>query len=138
VSVIFDAASAVGALGAVVRESGADRAEAPAAVLVVIAVKEYTVFEVAPVKAAGLVLFVVVGPEGVAVKSVDRVGNPVPPVHAILKVVGVIAVGTDKTGGVGGRGAVLYETVTDGVDDEPAEFFPVIIILYVVLAVSPV
>ena len=102
VGVISDEVNPVGAAGAVVTEIGRDWGEAPAVVLVVIAVREYVVFEAAPVNAAGLVLFTVVGPEGDAVKSVDRVAAPVPPVHAILKVVAVTAVGADKTGIVGG------------------------------------
>ena len=136
----LDRVNPVGAAGTVVTEMGADCAESPPVVLVVIAVKEYVVFEVAPVKSAGEVLFGVVGPEGDTVKAVVRTPAPVPPVHPIRNLSALTAgeVCRDKTGVVGGLGAVVYETLTDGVEDEPAEFFAVTVILYAVFAVSPV
>jgi hypothetical protein len=100
---MLDELNPVGAAGTVVTEMAADCVEAPAVVLVVIAVREYVVFEVAPVKSAGEVLLVVVGPEGDTVNAVDIVPAPVPPVHPIRNPVAVTAgeVCRDKTGVVG-------------------------------------
>jgi hypothetical protein len=67
------------------------------------------VFATAPLKDAGLVVFVVVGPAGVTVKAVERVPEPVPPVHLILKLL-LVAVGKvcmANTGTVGGSPLVV-------------------------------
>ena len=135
VKVILDEVNPVGGEGAVVRETGADCAEDPVTVLLAIAVTEYIVFDVAPVNAAGLLVLVVVGPEGDTVKTIDVGATPNPPVHAILKVLVFMALGVDKIGVVG---PVVYDTVDDADDHAPAELCARTAIEYLVFGFNPV
>ena len=102
-----DTVNPVGAAGKVLTTTGADTKESPVTVLFALAVIEYLVFGVAPVKDAGLVLNVSgVGPEGSTVKIVERVAGPAPPVQLILKLL-VVAVGRVETVSTGVLGLVV-------------------------------
>lgn len=118
---------------------GIDGTELPP-VFEVVAINVYFVLDTAPVKLAGEVVLVVVGPVGLTVNVVVSVPAPVPPVHDKLKLfdVAVGAVDTAKTGCVGGLGRVFTVRAVEAVEEEPAEFFPMTTQEYEVFGVSPV